>query len=281
MAYQHSSQFHQGEVAIQKKLGVDERVAKATKKFIRSYMPQQHIDFFSHLPFIVLGVTDEKGNVWCLPLYGGEGFITCPDAHRLCVSRLPDVIEPLNLNFVKGAKVGIVGIDLATRRRNRMNGYLLAVSDTGFSICVEQSFGNCPQYIHKRQIINTPSALRCKEPSDDQIIHRSVSNLISDDAKALIERADTCFIASRTAQFDTDPRTGLDASHRGGKPGFVKVEGKRLIFPDYRGNKFFNTLGNIYDDGRVGLFFRAGKAEMSCLLVGLLKYCGTTHSKPS
>jgi len=49
---------------------------------------------------------------------------------------------------------------------------------------------------------------------------------------------------------------GADASHRGGKPGFVRAENDhRVIFPDYRGNDMFNSLGNIASYPRAGLLF--------------------------
>ncbi len=41
------------------------------------------------------------------------------------------------------------------------------------------------------------------------------------------------------------PEHGADASHRGGFPGFLQVEGNRLVWPDYAGNMMYNTLGNI------------------------------------
>jgi ferredoxin-NADP reductase len=48
----------------------------------------------------------------------------------------------------------------------------------------------------------------------------------------------------------------MDASHRGGPAGFVKVQSDtRIAFPDYAGNNHFNTLGNIFVDPRVGLLF--------------------------
>ena len=81
------------------------------------------------------------------------------------------------------------------------------------------------------------------------------SNSLSATDTAQITKADTFYIASRHSQFTVDPRHGLDVSHRGGKPGFVKVESNTLLFPDFSGNKFFNTLGNIESDGRVGLCF--------------------------
>ena len=44
-------------------------------------------------------------------------------------------------------------------------------------------------------------------------------------------------------------------SHRGGKPGFVGVTGDTLAIPDFRGNRFYNTLGNLLGDPRAGLLF--------------------------
>jgi len=48
----------------------------------------------------------------------------------------------------------------------------------------------------------------------------------------------------------------MDASHRGGEPGFVQVlDDNHLLWPDYAGNNHFNTLGNLLVDSRVGLLF--------------------------
>lgn len=49
---------------------------------------------------------------------------------------------------------------------------------------------------------------------------------------------------------------GADASHRGGRPGFVRVEDDRtLIFPDFTGNFHFNTVGNILLNPNAGFLF--------------------------
>jgi predicted pyridoxine 5'-phosphate oxidase superfamily flavin-nucleotide-binding protein len=73
-------------------------------------------------------------------------------------------------------------------------------------------------------------------------------------ARRVIETADTFFVASRSrAGIETDG--GLDVSHRGGRPGFVAVRGDTLVVPDFRGNRFFNTLGNLLGDPRAGLLF--------------------------
>lgn len=48
----------------------------------------------------------------------------------------------------------------------------------------------------------------------------------------------------------------LDASPRGGAPGFVKiVDGNTLLIPDSPGNNRLDTLENIIHTGRLGLLF--------------------------
>ena len=48
----------------------------------------------------------------------------------------------------------------------------------------------------------------------------------------------------------------MDASPRGGEPGFVKViDANTLLIPDSPGNNRLDTLENIVDTGRIGLLF--------------------------
>src|SRR5262249_38226074 len=72
-------------------------------------------------------------------------------------------------------------------------------------------------------------------------------------AAQTISSADTFFIAS-AARVD-EPTGGVDVSHRGGPPGFVHLEGDTLTIPDYRGNRYFNTLGNLVSNPRAALLF--------------------------
>lgn len=71
--------------------------------------------------------------------------------------------------------------------------------------------------------------------------------------------ADTFFIASAAgAQAGGVTATqGTDVSHRGGDRGFVEVAAgaAQLRWPDYRGNDFFMTLGNIAASGHASLMF--------------------------
>ena len=42
-------------------------------------------------------------------------------------------------------------------------------------------------------------------------------------------------------------------AHRGGAPGFVRVEGETIVWPDYPGNGMFNTLGDVAVYPRAGI----------------------------
>lgn len=246
----NQSQFHSAEISVQERLGIAGLVAQYSEGFIRAEMPEQHRKFYSELPFVVMGITDHKGYPWPIPLFGEAGFIQSPNETTLQFIGLPRLIKTLALEFITGQKIGMLGIQLSTRRRNRVNGVIQTIGDESFSIQVEQSFGNCPKYIQKRVLTRVASSQSLQQSLDEKL-----TTVIDANAKALIEIADTFFIASRTKTFDKDKRSGIDTSHRGGKPGFVKVEDNKLKFPDFRGNGFFNTLGNIESDSRIGLFF--------------------------
>jgi hypothetical protein len=68
-------------------------------------------------------------------------------------------------------------------------------------------------------------------------------------AREAIAAADTLFVATS----DGDGR--VDISHRGGKPDFVRVADDTLTIPDFAGNRYFNTLGNLLLVPRAALLF--------------------------
>jgi predicted pyridoxine 5'-phosphate oxidase superfamily flavin-nucleotide-binding protein len=72
---------------------------------------------------------------------------------------------------------------------------------------------------------------------------------LSDDARTMVAGADTFFIATTGGDY------GVDVSHRGGPAGFVSIDGDSLSVPDYQGNRYFNTLGNLLLDERAALLF--------------------------
>lgn len=234
--------FHAGELRAQALAGVS--VSGAA---IREFMPEQHRSFFAALRFLLLASTDDAG--WPVPtvLAGEPGFVSSPDWRSLRIEAAAGAPDPLRSLLRPGRPVGLLGIDFSSRRRNRANGIVSAAGPDALDIAVTQSFGNCPKYIQPRELRVTPASAR---PA------AAVGTLagLDSQARALISTADTFFVATSSGQSGERPG-GVDMSHRGGAPGFVKVDGDALICPDYAGNRYFNTLGNMLLEPRAALLF--------------------------
>ena len=239
--------WHAGEIAIQATIGAVERMDEIGRKVIRDYMPDQHRDFFAQLPFAVFGSVDGEGRPWATLRAGEEGFMHSPDPQRLQLLLPAQPDDPAQAGLRDGAAVGMLGIELHTRRRNRLNGRLRALGGEQFEIAVAESFGNCPKYIHERdyrfeRTQGEASGLPARRlPQLDAL------------ARDLIGRSGTFFVATYSGNGD---EMRVDVSHRGGPQGFVQISSTgSLLVPDYEGNRFFSTLGNILLNGRAGLVF--------------------------
>jgi predicted pyridoxine 5'-phosphate oxidase superfamily flavin-nucleotide-binding protein len=236
------SPWHDGERALQRSVGLEQRMDEVGRKVVRPYMPDQHRAFFAQLPFAVLGSVDEGGDAWATLRAGAPGFLVSPEPRVLRLALAPEPDDPAQAGLRDGAAVGLLGIELHTRRRNRVNGKLRAAPG-GFELDVVGSFGNCPQYITVRDW-----SAASREPAPAQVLPG-----IGARERSLIEGAATLFVASYA---DTAAGRRVDVSHRGGAPGFVQVAPDgTLTVPDYPGNRFFNTLGNLLLNGRAGLVF--------------------------
>ncbi|WPZ33523.1 pyridoxamine 5'-phosphate oxidase family protein [Thalassobaculum sp. OXR-137] len=232
--------FHAGELAMQDRAGVRERIAAVGSQNIRRFLPDQHRTFFADLDLLFVGSVDSDGRPWATVLVGEPGFIGSPTRTRLTVGLLPEADDPAFAGMQAGAPLGLLGLMPQNRRRNRANGRIAAIGKNGFTLDVLESFGNCPQYIHTRS--REPAAIVTRPPAE-------LSERIGDKVRDRIERADTFFIATNAPE-------GVDVSHRGGRAGFVTVaEDGALLWPDFSGNNYFNTLGNLAVDPRAGLLF--------------------------
>ena len=239
--------FHEGERSLHEKLEIEERQHELGLRMIRDHMPDQHRDFFAMLESVHIGALDAGGHPWAIMRTGAAGFMVSPDDKTLQISSHPLTGEPEDLDFKVGAKTSVVGIEFETQRRNRVNATIDAKEDGILSFRVDQSYGNCPKYIQ----------IRHKTPAGSPTPKTPVTTAVLTDAgKNQITNADTLLIASRAAELGDDPRAGVDINHRGGMPGFVTIlDDKTIQFPDYKGNSFYNTYGNIVTDNRVGLQF--------------------------
>lgn len=239
------SPWHAGERALQELIGVSERMEVFGQKVIRDYMPDQHRDFYQQLPFMIAGAVDSEGRPWATLIEGPEGFALSPEPRQLNLAVTPDAQDPAASGLQAGSAIGMLGIELHTRRRNRLNGVISHASEAGLQIAVEHAFGNCPQYIQQRHYTRLEQSAAAPQRQDLPTLDARASEMIG--------TADTFFVASYVEHDDL--QRSVDVSHRGGRPGFIKVDGNRLTIPDYAGNLHFNTLGNLQLNPRAGLLF--------------------------
>ncbi len=230
--------FHVGERRAQALAGFGDSVSDAA---IRSFMPDQHRLFFNQLPFVTIATLEADGVPTATLLTGPPGFMASPDPRTLRIVAVAH--DPAGQRLVPGAPVGMLGIAPAARRRNRANGVVIARDPFSVTIGVRQSFGNCPQYIHPRGLAVGPRRTREVETFTG----------LDEAACAQVATADTFLVA--TSSGAVAESGGVDVSHRGGPAGFVRVEGDTLVIPDYRGNRYMNTLGNLLVEPRAALLF--------------------------
>ena len=241
--------FHRGEQALQGQAGTRERLLQAGPRIVASRLHASHREFFAGLPFVVVGAADEAGQPWASLLFGErpDGFVDSPDDTTLRLQALPPAGDPLGRLLRPRTWVGLLGIELPTRRRNRANGRVVDIDERGFTVRVEQSFGNCPKYLQSREPVDA-----CV-PSASESAREDVR--LDAEAARRVRGADTLFIASRAAEGLAGG--GADVSHRGGLAGFVRVadDGRSLAWSELPGNGYFNTLGNLLLEPRAGLVF--------------------------
>lgn len=247
--------FHPGEQSVQRRAGV-QTAASRIGGSIRPAIPPAAQAFLPLQRFIITGSAGRSGRVWASLLTGEPGFVRALDERHLHIAARPLPGDPLGEQAGAGDQIGLLAIDLAQRKRMRINGRIIARPGGEFRIETEQVYANCPKYIQARVL--QPAASPPETPGPPQR-----ASLLSAEQRAWIGRADTFFIAS------AHPTGGVDVSHRGGNPGFVRVpDAARLLFPDYAGNTMFQTLGNIAVDPRAGLLFVDFERGASVQLAG-------------
>lgn len=238
--------FHEGERFVQERAG-EREAALRNGGIVGDTIPSRAIPFLAQQPMLVIGHADAQGAVWGSLLFGVPGLVSSVDGRSVVLDRTrieENRDDAVWESLVPGAELGLLAIELASRRRLRINGVVMETDDRHVVIRVRQAYPNCPKYIQRRHIRADGAASPDERPA-------RASGVSLDAARtAVIGRADTFFVASR------HPTRGLDVSHRGGPPGFVRVlDANRLRIPDYPGNSMFNTFGNFAVDDRAGLVF--------------------------
>jgi predicted pyridoxine 5'-phosphate oxidase superfamily flavin-nucleotide-binding protein len=233
--------FHAGELAVQHRAGVAAQAARLARMLEPVELDGGIARFLADRTFAALTGRDDGGRLWITPLTGSPGFLNVTSPTTLEVGVELPAGDPL-YGRPAGQPVGLVVVEFAARRRVRVNGTLIQTGPRGLVITVEQAYGNCPQYIQQRVLV--PEHRDQAEAGDV----RCGRALAAEDIE-LIRGADTFFLGT------THPERGSDASHRGGQPGFVRVDGDQLWWPDYAGNNLFNSFGNLAVDPETALLF--------------------------
>lgn len=226
---------------MQRRAGVEAEAGRLEGMLESSGLSEGAARFVASQRFAALTGRDHNGVLWVSPLAGPPGFLHGQDG-VLRVGTSFREGDPLR-DIQVGQQVGLIAIDFATRRRLRINGELIDADITGMTVRVDQSYGNCPKYIHRHAIdVVGLAAPAWKRPGHATVLGPS--------DQAMIATSDTFFLGT------SHPTRGSDASHRGGPPGFVRVDSPdRLWWPDFPGNNMFNSYGNLAVDDKAALLF--------------------------
>jgi uncharacterized protein len=238
------SVFHPGELSVQQRAGVRDQARKIGTG-IHATISAAAAEFLLAQRFAVLAAGDSAGRMWASPVTGRSGFLEPIEERRLRVHAWPIAGDPAGDALRDGVVIGLLVIDFAHRKRLRLNGSAVVRAD-GFDVVTREVFGNCPKYIQSRV---SEDAEETREVSREAA-RPQLASALDGRQEDWIRRADTFFIGTRHAE------AGTDASHRGGNPGFVRVvDARHLAWPDYSGNRMFQTLGNLATDPRTGALF--------------------------
>jgi uncharacterized protein len=248
--------YHPGEFLVQQKAN-EKAIADRNGRAITNKIIPGAINFIEKLPFAIASSRNEVGEIFVSFLSGSEGFIMVISDSLIEID-VELISSNLNDQFWRnaqlGQQIGFLFIEPLTRRRYRLNGKIYS-TDKKIQVAVEQAYPNCPKYIQKRSFTRVE-----KHFYRGSIIqgHELTSDLIS-----LVKSADCVFVGS------ADRSGSMDASHRGGLPGFIHItDPVTLIIPDYPGNGMYNTLGNFVTNPNAGILVLDHESKRTLQLIG-------------
>jgi len=257
--------FHDGELALQRATGERDTGAANGRIIVDRVIPPA-VGFIARQELAVMATVDGDGRPWCSALVGPPGSFTVPEPTRVALERAAArADDPLWDNLRHDPRVGLLFIEVASRRRYRVNGEvpdprgLPKTHPVPLVVEVREALPNCPKYITRRHLTVSPATA---SGGTADVAPPTVGVDLCDEERRIITGADVCFVAS------ANPRGQLDASHRGGRPGFVELRGEELWIPDYPGNGMFNTLGNLRLNPSAGLLFVDFAGSQSLQLTG-------------
>ncbi len=224
--------FHDGELAVQRLAGVQREAGR-----LAGMLGEPHLDggirsFLADRDLAVITARDADHRLWTSPLRGAPGFLQAHDGAADRGGGTPSgrsAVGPAGRSARRPHRHRVR--HPAPDARQRHPGARRARPGSRsrwnrLTATAPSTFSSAP--------LRLPN--RCRPA---QSVRR---DRLSAEDGALIARADTFFLGT------VHPHRGADASHRGGTPGFVRVDGSQLWWPDYPGNNMFNSLGNLAVD---------------------------------
>jgi predicted pyridoxine 5'-phosphate oxidase superfamily flavin-nucleotide-binding protein len=235
--------FHEGELAVQEATG-ERAIAERNSRMMYDTVPPAPASFLAQQRMLVVASVDETGAPAASLIFGPAGFASTSHGETVTLERAHTEIAPgdaLLGNLRVGGMLGLLAIELGSRRRYRINGFVSSLTEERIELAVREAYVNCPKYIQRRH-------LRVSDEPPQANPEIVSGDVLDPERQALISRADTMFVASR------HPTRGADASHRGGEPGFLEIRDECSIrVPEYAGNGLYNTLGNLIVSSQAGL----------------------------
>jgi len=211
------------------------------------YLGPEMKAFAENQDFCIVSFADNDGQVFGRLLHGLPGeFAKAPDDHHLIIQPLnrTEGYLPSSKACAKSWQLGLLFIEFKTRKR-------LCVHATGkweekegcLVLEVTQSVFHCAKYID-------PSYQVARFASGRPTTFNTAEFTMVAKHGRLIHQLVDFMADQRVAFVCTVDRNGQCAvNHRGGKSGFISVNGvqgeARILLPDYAGNGAFEAAGNI------------------------------------
>jgi hypothetical protein len=266
------STYHEGELEVQSLAGASE-MAERNGRVIADRIMGGALPFLAQQSMTVFGSRDGQGRLWASMLFGSRGFIKSADGRSVDFALSQMAVQqhdPFWQNIEADPTVGMLAIELESRRRIRINGDISRPAENTLQLHVREAYPNCPKYITRR-IVKTVAT---GEPKKTEM---NSGRRLGPQQAELLARGDVLFIAT------AHPTRGADASHRGGNPGFIEVlDGETVRIPDYAGNSMFNTFGNLVVNPAAGLVvpdFEHGRAlQLTPRAARIDSWCSTWTS---
>ncbi|KAJ3251133.1 hypothetical protein HK103_002620 [Boothiomyces macroporosus] len=240
---------HSGEVAVQQLRGISVNEANPSW-YISDEIPKQHADFFANLLYFPFGAIDKDGTLWASILV--NPVVKILSKVNMQIQCSINEKDPF-LNAVLGSQYfAAVGVDFTNQRRNKVNGKILSAvfADRILTLILQadENMGNCPKYITVRNLEY------CERKAGEPVI----MDRLNMEAQSLINKSSTMFMVTKHMVGDSSEcDLGIGFNHRGGARGFMRYykdkDVGKIVLPDYSGNRFFQSLGNIQSDGAAGL----------------------------